>query len=200
MGVVGTLHSKLAPQRRTRALADALSQAIPEDARTVLDVGCGDGTIAHLIKQRRPSLTILGADVLARQHTHIPVALFDGQRLPFLDGAFDVVMLVDVLHHTDDPTILLREAKRVSRGSVVLKDHTSDQPLADARLRFMDWVGNAHHGVRLPYNYWSAAQWRRAFESTGLSPQTIQTRLGLYPFPTSLIFERGLHFVSRLGV
>jgi len=200
MGAVGTLHSKLVFQRRTRALAEALSQAIPEDARTVLDVGCGDGTIARLIQQRRPGLTILGTDVLARPHTHIPVALFDGQRLPFLDGAFDVVMFVDVLHHTDDPTILLREAKRVSRGSVVLKDHTSDQPLADARLRFMDWVGNAHHGVRLPYNYWSTAQWRRAFESTGLSPQTVQTRIGLYPFPTSLIFERGLHFVSRLAV
>ena len=127
MGAVGALHSKLVFKRRTRALADALSQAIPPDARTVLDVGCGDGTIARLIQQRRPDLSILGTDVLARPHTHIPVALFDGQRLPFLDGAFDVVMFVDVLHHTDDPTILLREAKRVSRGSVVLKDHTSDQ-------------------------------------------------------------------------
>lgn len=200
MNPIGTLHERLVFGRRTRALAKALAALIPDDARTMLDVGCGDGTISRLIQHLRPGLSILGADVLARPQTHIPVTLFDGRRLPFLDGAFDVVMFVDVLYHTDDPTVLLREAKRVSRGAVVLKDHTRDQVLADARLRLMDWVGNAHHGVRLPYNYWSSAEWRTAFDATGLSPQRTETRLGLYPFPTSLIFERGLHFVARLGV
>lgn len=200
MSTIGALHSKLVFQRRARVLAEALAKAIPETARTVLDVGCGDGAIAALIQRLRPNLTIIGTDVMARPRTHIPVTVFDGERLPFLDSAFDVVMFVDVLHHTNDPTILLREAKRVSRGAVVLKDHTRDRPLADTTLRLMDWVGNAHHGVRLPYNYWSSAQWRRAFDTIGLSPQATETRLGLYPFPTSLIFERGLHFVSRLGV
>ena len=200
MNPIGTLHERMVFGRRTRALATALAALIPENARTMLDVGCGDGTISRLIQQLRPGLSILGADVLARPHTHIPVTLFDGRRLPFLDGAFDVVMFVDVLHHTDDPTVLLREAKRVSRGAVVLKDHMRDRVLADATLRLMDWVGNAHHGVRLPYNYWSSAEWRSAFDAIGLSPQRTETQLGLYPFPTSLIFERGLHFVARLGV
>jgi SAM-dependent methyltransferase len=200
MGIIGTLHNSLIFQRRTRVLADALVRAIPAHARTVLDVGCGDGTIARLINQQRPELFIAGVDVLARRRTHIPVTLFDGTRLPFLDGAFDVVMFVDVLHHTEDPSVLLREAKRVSRESVVLKDHTSDSLLAHGKLRLMDWVGNAHHGVRLTYNYWSSAQWRRAFASLGLRPQTEERSLGLYPFPTSLFFERGLHFVSRLRV
>jgi SAM-dependent methyltransferase len=200
MNAIGTLHTNLVFKRRTRVLAEALARAIPTTARTVLDVGCGDGTISRLIGARRPELFIAGVDVHARPRTHIPITLFDGERLPFLDGGFDVVMFVDVLHHTPDPAILLREAKRVARGTVVLKDHTRDSPLADATLRFMDWVGNAHHGVHLPYNYWSSAQWRKAFQTIGLSPETNETRLGLYPFPTSLVFERGLHFVSRLAV
>lgn len=200
MNAIGTLHTNLVFKRRTRVLAEALARAIPADARTVLDVGCGDGTISRLIGQKRPDLFIAGVDVMARPRTHIPVTLFDGEHLPFLDGGFDVVMFVDVLHHTPDPSVLLREAKRVARGAVVLKDHTRDSIIANTTLRFMDWVGNAHHGVRLPYNYWSTAQWRKAFDSLELSPQTVERELGLYPFPTSLVFERGLHFVSRLAV
>ena len=51
-------------------------------------------------------------------------------------------MLVDVLHHTDDPGILLSEARRVTRRAVVLKDHTRDY-MAGATLRLMDWGANA---------------------------------------------------------
>ncbi len=50
------------------------------------------------------------------------------------------------------PARLLAEAKRVSRGGIVIKDHFREGVLADATLRFMDWVGNAQHGVVLPYN------------------------------------------------
>ena len=40
-----------------------------------------------------------------------------------------------------------------ARG-IVLKDHTRNGLFSGSTLRFMDWVGNARHGVRLPYNYW----------------------------------------------
>ncbi len=104
------------------------------------------------------------------------------------------------MHHTDDPMILLREAKRVARKVILLKDHTLGGPLAYSTLRFMDWVGNAHHGVALPYNYWSEARWRDAFATLHLTVQQWRPRLGLYPFPASLLFERHLHFIAQLGV
>lgn len=109
-------------------------------------------------------------------------------------------MFVDVLHHTVDPAILLKEAHRVARESVVIKDHTSDSLLSGPILRFMDWVGNAHHGVILPYNYWPTARWEQTFGQIGLSTETWTRKLGLYPFPASFVFERGLHFIARLGV
>ena len=62
----------------------------------------------------------------------------------------------------------------------------------------MDWVGNAGHGVRLPYNYLSRAQWQRLWAQTGLEVDRIEERLGLYPRPASWLFERGLHFIARL--
>ena len=121
---------------------------------------------------------------------------FDGVRIPNADSSFDVVMFVDVLHHTDDPLLLLQEAQRV--GKVILvKDHFRKGFLAGPTLRFMDWVGNAHHGVVLPYNYWSETQWDDAIRMVGLKQLDKIVSLGLYPSPASWIFERRLHFISR---
>ena len=199
MGVVGLLHDNLVFSRRARVLARELGGVLP-DAHTVLDVGCGDGLIDRIICEQRPGLSITGVDVLVRPHTHIPVQQFDGIRLPFADKSFDVVLFTDVLHHTEDPEILLREARRVARVALVLKDHTKEGPLAYLTLRFMDWVGNARHGVALPYNYWTHSQWMDALRSLGLTVESWKAALGLYPRPASWLFDRRLHFVARIAV
>ncbi len=108
------------------------------------------------------------------------------------------MLFVDVLHHTRDPIVLLREAKRVARKGIVIKDHCSDDLFDYWTLRFMDWVGNAPHGVVLPYNYWSRQQWLAAFAELQLKVAVWQDRLGLYPSPASFLFERKLHFIAVL--
>jgi len=195
--LVGVVHEDLVAGRRVRVLARHLADLVPHHA-SVLDVGCGDGAIDGVIQQKRPDVTVRGVDVLARENTKIPVDKFDGVRLPFADSSFDVVMFVDVLHHTDDPMILLSEARRVSRRFILLKDHTRDGLFAGTTLRLMDWVGNAHHGVALPYNYWQEREWKTALATLRLKLDTWKSRLGLYPWPGSLLFERGLHFIARL--
>lgn len=198
-GLVGALHNRLVFDRRTRVLAAHLSELLPPDAN-VLDVGCGDGTIDALIQQRRPDLSIRGIDVLLRPETHIPVEQFDGTTFPAADNSIDAVTFVDVLHHTKDPLVLLREARRVARQLIVIKDHTCDGPLAYGRLRLMDWVGNAHHNVVLPYNYWPEQRWRAAFAELELEPVAWRTDVGLYPFPVSAVFDSSLHVVTALRV
>jgi SAM-dependent methyltransferase len=195
--MIGPIHDKYVFFRRIRVLTAALARVIPERAK-VLDVGCGDGNIAKALLEARPDLEIEGIDVLVRQTTHIPVTHFDGTRVPFGDKSFDAVMFVDVLHHTDDPMVLLREAKRVARRAVVLKDHCRDGVLANSTLRFMDWVGNARDGVSLPYNYWPETRWREAFAELELKADPWQPRLGLYSWPFSMAFDRRLHFVTAL--
>jgi hypothetical protein len=96
--------------------------------------------------------------------------------------------------------VLLREAKRVARRKIILKDHIMDSTLSYLILRFMDWVGNVHHNVALPYNYWPERRWRTAFDELELGIEQWQTALALYPWPASLIFEHGLHFVARLAL
>lgn len=194
------IHGKYVHSRRVRRLAQLLSPRLPI-AGQVLDVGCGDGLLASLLQKpggEKP-LSFEGIDVLVRRDAHIKVSAFDGLHMPFEDGSFDAVLFVDVLHHADDPHQLLREAKRVTRRSVLIKDHTRTGLLADRTLRFMDRVGNARHGVALPYTYWSHAQWGEALNRAELDVVFWQSKLGLYPFPASAVFDRSLHFVAELA-
>ena len=197
MSIFDYIHERYSYSRRIETLSNHLAEVIPAGART-LDVGCGDGHVAHLITQKRPDVEIKGIDVLVRPETKIPVEKFDGHVIPYNSGDFDVVMFNDVLHHTEDPMILLREAVRVAGKALVLKDHTCDGLLAGPTLRFMDRVGNARHGVALPCNYWPEHKWLNAFQSLDLSISAWKKELRLYPRWADVVFGRSLHFVAKL--
>jgi len=197
MNIIEKTHKKYIYGRRINILAKSLSVLLLEKEQ-VLDVGSGDGLLAKRIMQDRGDVQIHGLDILWRDQTHIPVKLFDGNCIPYDDRSVDVVMLVDVLHHTKDPIMLLKESKRVARRAIILKDHICDGFLAIPVLKFMDSVGNERHGVTLPYNYWSSQQWYDTFDELALSVSVWKTDLSLYPTPISWIFDRSLHFIARL--
>jgi SAM-dependent methyltransferase len=178
-------------------LASAIAPLLPRSAR-VLDVGCGDGLLDQALLAMRPDLRIEGVDVLVRPGTPIPVRAFDGLRLPFADGVFDVAMAIDVFHHAADSEGLMGEMKRVSRGTLVIKDHLLHGLPSNVILRAMDWVGNVRHGVSLPFDYKSEADWYLAWNRCGLRPVTMIRQLHLYPFPFSAIFDSDLHFLAVL--
>ena len=194
-----TLHQSLVMNRRVQVLARHLASLIPNTQPLQgLDVGCGSGEIALAIQQLRPHTQLKGVDVLVRPPTVIPVEAFDGQTLPYPDNHVDLVLLVDVLHHTHHPQKLLQECTRVAKQAILIKDHTANNPFDELRLRFMDWVGNRSYGVSLPYNYLSSSQWNHLFEELGWSPEIKRTQLHLYPSPFTYIFDGNLHFVARL--
>ena len=199
MTLIEKAHGSYVAGRRARMIAARLAEVTPMHA-SVLDVGCGDGEIAWLLGQSRPDLTLTGVDVLVRENTRVPVKAFDGRTLPFTDGSFDVVTFVDVLHHCEWPADLLREARRVARQAIIIKDHSLEGFAAERTLRFMDGVGNRRYGVALPYNYLRHDQWTAMFAELGLTVERRTERLGLYAWPFSLLFERRLHFLARLAV
>jgi SAM-dependent methyltransferase len=198
LNVLEKLHEQLVARRRIERLAQHLSARLPQNAR-VLDVGCGDGYLASRILSLRADLHLEGIDVLARKRAAIPVGLYDGSTIPVESGSYNVVMLVDVVHHAVDPHRLLQEAARVASDKLVVKDHFADAIWAHSTLRLMDWFGNSHQGVNLPYNYWTEAQWRESLAQIGLSIEWRARRLGLYPWPASLLFDRSLHFVADVA-
>ena len=60
----------------------------------------------------------------------------------------------------------------------------------------MDWIGNAPHGVRLPYNYLSLEKWQDIFVEANLEVEVFSKNIPLYPAPFSYVFGRGLHFIA----
>lgn len=194
---LNALHARMVFGRRIRVLAGHIAAQLPEGS--VLDVGCGDGTLAQAVMQLNPKTSFQGIDVFLRPSVAIPAQVYDGQTIPFPDGAFDWVTICDVLHHTDDPAAVLAECTRVARRGVVIKDHLREGLLSGPTLRLMDWVGNRGHDVRLPYNYLTKREWAAIFTRLGLAPVRWEQKLGIYPAPFGLIFDRELHFVATVA-
>ncbi len=191
------LHGRYVAERRARVLAQQLAAIMPNGV-SVLDVGCGDGVLARELNRLRPDLEIRGTDVLLRPDACIEVTQYDGQHLAEDEAGVDVVLMVDTIHHSEDPEQLLLEACRVARQSLIIKDHRRNGLWAETTLRFMDRIGNARHGVALPYTYWSEAEWREKWADRNLRVELFRSDLHLYPPPFSLVFDRGLHFLARL--
>ncbi len=197
-GAITKLHHLFVRNGRADVLSHHLAELIPGDAASVLDIGCGDGLIDQAIKARRADLAIEGIDLFPRPEALIPVRPFDGQVIPFDDKTFDAVMLVDVLHHAANAASLLREATRVARKYVVIKDVYGDGVVGPLILRFMDLVGNAGHSFAWTVDYWPRLRWQQTFSDLQLSVTENRDELGLYPVPASWLFERSYHFMARL--
>ena len=194
--LTGAVHRRCAHSRRVRALAEVICGLGITPGRW-LDIGCGDGQLAQAIMMSNPGVEIVGVDVKPRCDAVIPVDAIDGKRLDYPDAFFDGAILVDVLHHADDPAAILAEAVRVSR-TIIIKDHLCRGTVDRLTLSFMDWFGNAPWGVSCPGNYLSLEQWNGLFRRTRLHLDVFCTKLGLYPAAFRFLFERGLHFAARL--
>lgn len=184
-------------QRRILVLAGHLAVAMSERG-SALDIGCGDGKLALALMRMRPDLKVEGVEQSPQAGAPIAITAYDGLQLPFADKSFDYVTLVDVLHHSDDPAALLREASRVARRGVVIKDHLREGVLARETLGVLDWLDSFGAASRRPATFLSREEWRDVFARGRVrSVQTVDS-LGLYRAPFGWLFDRKLHFVSLL--
>ena len=81
----------------------------------VLDVACGDGRLASVL---RPGVAWTGVDSSATQlaaNPYRPVVRADMRALPFADDTFAEVVHLWCLYHLEDPRLAIREAARVLR-------------------------------------------------------------------------------------
>jgi hypothetical protein len=115
------------------------------------------------------------------------------------DLSYDAVLLIDVLHHSDNGDALLCEARRLAK-TIVIKDVVNDGVMAGLTLRIMDRLGNERLGVACPFNFWTRQRWIDTFTELGLTVDSWNYRIGLYRWPSGLLFERSMHFIACLAV
>lgn len=143
--------------RRHHAFTRARYQAVldllePLKGTHLLEIGCGDGALAALSASN--GALVIGLDPVRLGLTYAAQATQSGKRfppghnswilgsglqLPFLDQAFDQILLAEVLEHIPEPLTLLREAFRVLTpgGRLVLSTphRLSEKPLDPEHVR-----------------------------------------------------------------
>ena len=141
----------------------------------VLEVGCGTGVVVRdlaALVGRRGAVTAVdtSATLLARARSlsrggaaggRIAFRRADGQRLPFGDRRFDVVLAITVILHVEDALRVVKEMARVARpgGRVGLQDQDfgligAVHPDRELTARILDGVAariypEPHSGRRL---------------------------------------------------
>ena len=111
-------------------LTDRMAACVPEDARLIVDVGCGLGAGTRRLQDRFPEAIVIGANIspwqleLARSDgVKAPVAM-DAARLAVASGAADAVLAMESAMAFDTRADFLAEACRVLRpgGMIALAD------------------------------------------------------------------------------
>jgi SAM-dependent methyltransferase len=157
-------------ERRRRKVGRAYDMAL-EIARflpsgsEVLDVGCGNGFIAHHLSAMLGTRAS-GIDLGANAAAPIDYRQYDGAGFPAPDKSFDAVLLCYVLHHAQDVSVVLEEVRRVLRdGGLAIIYEDIPVRLWDkgvCRLHNQQWRGRTG-----PCTFRSDEEWRALFDSRG---------------------------------
>jgi SAM-dependent methyltransferase len=103
---------------RRRIVCDELAQLPTGPSLRVLDAGCGSG---RLLDELRDYGHVTGLDLnpdsveIARRRGHEDVVQGPVEQLPWPDATFDLVISLDMVEHTADDRMTLRELGRVTK-------------------------------------------------------------------------------------
>jgi ubiquinone/menaquinone biosynthesis C-methylase UbiE len=144
-----------------------INQATISPGDRVLEIGCGTGNLAILIKRLNPAAQVVGLDpdpkALARarwkaQRRGSEIQFDQGfsEELPYPDASFDRVFSAFMLHHVkpDAKPVSLREAFRVLKpeGSLHLADFDEGERLSGGLHGFLASIFHSHHGSSPHYS------------------------------------------------
>jgi ubiquinone/menaquinone biosynthesis C-methylase UbiE len=117
------------PEGEMRMLIDAIASVIPAGS-PVVDVGVGTGRFALPLQRR--GYDVVGIDISkammakAEEKGVKQMVFADVQKIPFRDEVFEAALLVHILHLVSDWAAVVKEAARVSRGSLLSALETSE--------------------------------------------------------------------------
>jgi SAM-dependent methyltransferase len=125
-------------ERRARLLIEHVRAWLPAEG-PLLDVGSGTGHLSARL-EKELGLAVVTADV-SDMHVvgRTPVLISEGV-LPFDEKAFSAALLFFMLHYPNDPTAVLVEVARVTRGPIILVQSVHANRLGYAWLRVREFL------------------------------------------------------------
>ncbi|HKO61929.1 MAG TPA: class I SAM-dependent methyltransferase [Pyrinomonadaceae bacterium] len=169
-GIFHGLWRRLSRERRRRKVGRSYDMAlevalmIPAGAR-VLDIGCGNGYIAHHLSGMR-NAKVTGIDLQRETEAQIRYLQYDGVRFPVEKTSVDTALLCYVLHHTQDLQTVLLELRRVLRngGSAIIYEDIPDSAWDRMLCSIHDLKWRGRTG---PCTFRTSAEWRQVFKLHG---------------------------------
>ncbi|MEU8264199.1 methyltransferase domain-containing protein [Micromonospora sp. NPDC048999] len=133
-------HETVLRSHRWRTAENSAAYLLPHlrPGMSLLDVGCGPGTITVDLATRvaagrvtaaeitEPALQLARAEASARRQENIDFVVADVHSLDLPDDTFDVVHAHQVLQHVADPVRALTEMRRVCRPGGIIAARDSD--------------------------------------------------------------------------
>lgn len=140
--------------------------------QSILDIGSAEGWTGNLVTQNKPDSTVQLLDVTDLNQTDLPLTLYDGKNFPFQDNEFDTSLLLLILHHCDDPDLVLQEALRVTRKRLIVTESVYHHLLGRAALFCADNIVNglrSNATMATGLKFKTPAQWEQRFADLGVS-------------------------------
>jgi SAM-dependent methyltransferase len=96
----------------------SLLELIPPPGRLTVDVGCGEGRVARVLRERGHAVVGVESspalvDAAREADPGFDVHLADAERMPLADRAADLAVASMVLQSLDDPDAVMREIARI---------------------------------------------------------------------------------------
>jgi len=164
-GAAGTYDEHAVLQRE---VADRLLQHLEFtkiDPRRILDIGCGTGYFTRLLNQRFKKADVTALDLSESMVKHTNRAhsrrmpwhgkrhhvVSDGCLLPFSNGSFDLVCSSLTMQWVTDPTMMMREMRRVlAPGGLILFSTFGRRTLSELRQSLAE-ISSERAGLVLPF-------------------------------------------------
>ena len=149
---------------RAYDMALEIARVIPKGSR-VLDVGCGNGFIAHHLSALLGK-PVTGIDVNRFTPAFIDYSEYDGKTFPVNNQAFDAALFCYVMHHAQDLKPIFHEVRRT------LRDHGWLVVYEDIPEHWWDRVVCSIHNRKWtprtgPCTFRGEHEWRDTFASEG---------------------------------
>ena len=168
--------------------ADRFIKLLSKDAK-IMDLGSGNCLVAEHLIQQGFNITPVDVSNLSIVERLQPIC-YDGTTLTFKKEEFDYVLLLTVLHHTEDPAKTIRESKRVAKQIIIIED-TYRNKLQKVAMQFMDLLVNFGQS-KMNYQNKSERGWEELFNELNLKVLSKKRNRVLW------VFRQTLYYLERM--
>ena len=137
-------------ETKLRRKTEKIFETIPSDVVTIIDIGCGDGTISNQLAKKY-DVTGVDRSKYALSFVKTKKILSSSEKIDVPDKSFDMVFSSELLEHLEDKVFYatIKEMKRISKKYIFLTVPNNETLGKDfIKCPNCDWIFNRAYHLR----------------------------------------------------